>query len=54
LRKIKEARGESMKERILLLLELGKAMDENNVKKGNKYDIATTRRLYKYFEKVYP
>ncbi len=38
LRKVKKAREESTKERMLLLLELGKEMDEDNVKKGNRYD----------------
>ena len=50
---MKEAREESTKERMLLLLELSKEMGKNNVKKVNKYNVTTTRRLYKSFENIY-
>ena len=53
LRKVKKVREEFTKERMLLLLEFGKEIGEDNIKKGNKYDIITSRRLYKSFKKVY-
>ena len=50
LRKVKEAREESMKDRMLLLLEFGKEIGEDNIKNENRYDIITAQKLYKSFE----
>ena len=53
LKKVKEVKEESTEERILLLLEFSKEMGEDNMKKENRYDTTTARRLYKSFEKMY-
>src|SRR6266540_1852700 len=50
LRKVKEVREKSMKERMLLLLEFGKEIGEDNIKNENRYDIITAQKLYKSFE----
>ncbi len=38
MKKVKKAREESLRERMLLLFELGKEMGEDRTKGGNKYD----------------
>ncbi len=42
MKKVKEAREESTKERILLSFELGKKMEEDRINRGNKYDKSLT------------
>ena len=54
MKKVKEAREESSKERMLLLFELRKEMGDNRTNGGNKYDKTLTRKLYKSFAATYP
>ena len=54
MKKVKEAREESTKERMLLSFELGKEIGEDRVNRENKYDKTLTQRIYKSFETTYP
>ena len=54
IKKVKEAREESSKERMLLLFELGKEMEEDRMKGGNKYNKTLAQKIYKSFAAMYP
>ena len=54
IKKVKKAREESTKERMLLSFELGKEMGEDRAKGGNKHDKTLAQRIYKNFETTYP
>ncbi len=49
MKKVKEAREESLKERMLLFFELGKEIGEDKTKRGSKYDKTLAQRIYKSF-----
>ena len=53
IKKVKEAREESTKERMLLFFELGKEMGKDRVNGGNKFDKTLARRIYKSFKTTY-
>jgi len=54
LKKVKEAKEESIKERMLLSFELEKEMGEERINRGNKYDKFLARKIYKSFTAMYP
>ncbi len=54
MKKVKEAREELLKERILLLFELGKEIEEDRTKGGSKYNKTLARKIYKSFAVTYP
>ncbi len=53
MKKVREAKDELTKKRIMLLFELGKEMGDNRTNKRNKYDKTLARRIYKSFEAMY-
>ena|SRR6266498_1008485 len=54
LRKIRNKKEESTKDRILTFFELGKELGDDRTNGENKYDKNLARQIYKSFEKVYP
>ncbi len=54
MKKVKEAREELSKERILLLFKLEKKIGKDKMKGRNKYNKTLTRKIYKSFAATYP
>ncbi len=54
MKKVKNAREKSMKDRMLLLFELGKKMEKDRMKEENKFDKTLAWRIYKSFAVTYP
>src|SRR6266540_7346978 len=54
LKKLKKAKGETTKTKMILFFELGKELGVDNVTIGDKNDRLCARRIYKSFEKSYP
>ena len=53
LKKIREEKGELIKDRILTFFELGKELGDNWMNGWNKYNKNFTQWIYKSFEKAY-
>src|SRR6266542_384257 len=53
-KKLKKAKGELLKDRIILFFELGKELEDDKIYVGEKNDRLCARRVYKSFEKSYP
>ena len=53
-KKLRKAKGELLKDRIILFFELGKELEDDKIYVGEKNDRLCARRVYKSFEKSYP
>ena len=54
LKKIREEKGVSTKNKMLTFFKLGKELEDDQMNRGNKHDKNLAQQIYKSFEKAYP